>query len=291
MEWIVNLEIIENLDSVELTLTDGNGDTNIVAIDSDEIVNVTIQEGRDGRDGVNGQNGQNGQNGIDGDSITVNSIAAVSGNITLETSDIPESAVDYKYVTDAEKVVISNTSGTNTGDNSPNSLYSGLAASKEDVANKSTSVVTDQASDVKYPSVKSVYDWVVGLLGSYLTSATAASTYEPIFSKNTAFNKNFGTSAGTVAEGNTVALKTIQVTSQTLLAANWTLVSGLYEYDLANVNITALNFVEVIPDNATIAVTKAAELLPTNVSSVGSVKIYATNLPTGNIVVTINIYE
>lgn len=31
---------------------------------------------------------------------------------------------------------------------------------KEDVANKSTSVNTDQASNVKYPSVKSVYDWI-----------------------------------------------------------------------------------------------------------------------------------
>lgn len=87
------------------------------------------------------------------------------------------------------------------------------------------------------------------------------------------------------------AIKTIQVTSQTLVAANWTLVSGLYEYDLANANITSLKYVEVIPDNATIAITKAADLLPTNVSSSGSVKLYATNLPTGNIVVTINIYE
>lgn len=87
------------------------------------------------------------------------------------------------------------------------------------------------------------------------------------------------------------AKKTIQVTSQTLLAANWTLVSGLYEYDLANANIKALNFVEVIPDNATISITKAADLLPTNVSSSGSVKLYSTNLPTGDIVVTINIYE
>lgn len=32
---------------------------------------------------------------------------------------------------------------------------------KEDTANKSTDVVTDQASNTKYPSVKAVYDWVV----------------------------------------------------------------------------------------------------------------------------------
>lgn len=87
------------------------------------------------------------------------------------------------------------------------------------------------------------------------------------------------------------ALKVLQVTEQTLTAANWTLVSGLYEYDLANANITATKFVEVIPDNATIEITKAAELLPTNISSAGSVKLYSKNLPTANIVVTINIYE
>jgi hypothetical protein len=38
---------------------------------------------------------------------------------------------------------------------------SGTFSAKEDVANKSTSVTTDQASNTKYPSVKSVYDWAV----------------------------------------------------------------------------------------------------------------------------------
>lgn len=36
----------------------------------------------------------------------------------------------------------------------------------------------------------------------YITSSTAAAAYEPKFTKNTAFNKNFGTAAGTVTEGN-----------------------------------------------------------------------------------------
>ena len=38
----------------------------------------------------------------------------------------PELGADDNYVTDAEKIVIGNTSGTNTGDNAVNSLYSGL---------------------------------------------------------------------------------------------------------------------------------------------------------------------
>lgn len=40
-------------------------------------------------------------------------------------------------------------------ENYVNAAVSGL----ESQANKSTSIVTDQASDIKYPSVKSVYDW------------------------------------------------------------------------------------------------------------------------------------
>jgi hypothetical protein len=88
-----------------------------------------------------------------------------------------------------------------------------------------------------------------------------------------------------------LASKTIQITSQTLLQANWTPVSGLYEYNLTNANITATKYVDIIPDNSTIVITEAAELLPTTVSSTGSVKLYAKSAPTGNIVVTINIYE
>jgi hypothetical protein len=43
-----------------------------------------------------------------------------------------------------------------------NGKQASLGFTAENVANKSTSVVTDQASDTKYPSVKSVYDWAVG---------------------------------------------------------------------------------------------------------------------------------
>lgn len=83
----------------------------------------------------------------------------------------------------------------------------------------------------------------------------------------------------------------LQITGITLTAANWTLVSGLYEYDLANANITANSIVDVIPANSSIAIVKAAEVLPETDSSTGSVKLYATNAPTGDITVTINITE
>lgn len=48
-------------------------------------------------------------------------------------------------------------------------------------------------------SSNGVYD---ALLGKSDTSHAHSGVYEPTFTKNTAFNKNFGTSADTVAEGN-----------------------------------------------------------------------------------------
>jgi hypothetical protein len=97
--------------------------------------------------------------------ITFDAKGLVTAGADATTADIADST-DKRYVTDAQLTVIGNTSGTNTGDNAVNSLYSGLAASKEDVANKSTSVTTDQASNTKYPSVKAVYDWAVGLFAT-----------------------------------------------------------------------------------------------------------------------------
>jgi hypothetical protein len=58
----------------------------------------------------------------------------------------------------------------------PKSLTTLLGFTPENVANKSTSVVTDQASNTKYPSVKAVYDWAVGLFQTLLISGTNIKT-------------------------------------------------------------------------------------------------------------------
>jgi hypothetical protein len=82
-----------------------------------------------------------------------------------------------------------------------------------------------------------------------------------------------------------------QVTSQTLVTANWALVTGYYEYNLANAGITATSVVDAIPNNASISIIKNAEILPKTLSGAGTVKFYAVNLPTGDIIVTINIFK
>ena len=65
--------------------------------------------------------------------ITYDSKGLVTSGSAATTADIADST-NKRYVTDANLTVIGNTSGTNTGDNAVNSLYSGLATSKADLA-------------------------------------------------------------------------------------------------------------------------------------------------------------
>jgi hypothetical protein len=81
------------------------------------------------------------------------------------------------------------------------------------------------------------------------------------------------------------------VTPVTLTSGSWSLVSGLYEYTYTSAAIFDTSIVDVIPKNASISIVKAAEILPATESFFGYVKIYATNAPTGNIIVTFNIYN
>jgi hypothetical protein len=83
--------------------------------------------------------------------------------------------------------------------------------------------------------------------------------------------------------------KTIQVTPVTITAASWSLVGGLYESNYSNGNILSTSIVDIIPSNASVPIVLSAQLLPQTNSTAGSVKIYATNLPLSNIVVTVNI--
>jgi hypothetical protein len=72
---------------------------------------------------------------------------ALSSDVTLTTADISDST-NKRYVTDANLTTIGNQSGTNTGDNAVNSLYSGLAASKQDTLISGTNIKTINGNSV-----------------------------------------------------------------------------------------------------------------------------------------------
>ena len=83
----------------------------------------------------------------------------------------------------------------------------------------------------------------------------------------------------------------LQVTPVTLTSGGWTLVSGYYTYIYSNAAITSSSIVDVIPATSTISIVRAADILPSTLSASGTVTMYATNLPTANIVVTFNIFN
>jgi len=112
----INISVQETLDTVSIGVSDSDLEVNIlVEENTDSEVNISIQDGRDGYTPIKGVDYFDGTNGNDGLSIKVNNVGQVGGNISLTTDNIPDDT-DKRYVTDAQLVVISNTSGTNTGD-------------------------------------------------------------------------------------------------------------------------------------------------------------------------------
>jgi hypothetical protein len=73
--------------------------------------------------------------------VTYDAKGLVTAGADATTADIADST-DKRYITDAQLVVVGNTSGTNTGDNATNSQYSGLAASKQDTLVSGTNIKT-----------------------------------------------------------------------------------------------------------------------------------------------------
>jgi hypothetical protein len=79
--------------------------------------------------------------------ITYDAKGLVTAGADATTADIADST-NKRYVTDAQLVVVGNTSGTNTGDNATNSQYSGLAASKQDTLVSATNIKTINSTSV-----------------------------------------------------------------------------------------------------------------------------------------------
>ena len=79
--------------------------------------------------------------------VTYDAKGLVTAGADATTADIA-SSTDKRYVTDAQLVVVGNTSGTNTGDNATNSQYSGLAASKQDTLVSATNIKTINSTTV-----------------------------------------------------------------------------------------------------------------------------------------------
>ena len=98
--------------------------------------------------------------------ITGGATTIASSNLTASRALASNASgkVVVSAVTDTELGYVSGV--TSAIQTQIDSKQAALGYTAENTANKSTSVTTDQASNTKYPSVKSVYDWAVGLFAT-----------------------------------------------------------------------------------------------------------------------------
>jgi len=150
------------LDAKQATLVSG---TNIKTVNNNSLLgsgNITIAGGGGTWGSITGtlSNQTDLQTALDGKvdenaaitgatktKITYDAKGLVTAGADATTADIADST-DKRYVTDAQLVVVGNTSGTNTGDNATNSQYSGLAASKQDTLVSATNIKTINSTTV-----------------------------------------------------------------------------------------------------------------------------------------------
>jgi hypothetical protein len=121
--------------------------------------------------------------------LSYDSATSLWKNKSVTTADIADST-NKRYVTDANLTTISNQSGTNTGDNAVNSLYSGLATSKQDTLVSGTNIKTINSTSVlgsgniTTGTVTSVSALTLGTSGTDLSSSVATGTTTPVITLN-----------------------------------------------------------------------------------------------------------
>lgn len=100
-----------------------------------------------------------------------------------------------------------------------------------------------------------------------------------------------GATGPTGATGLQGSMTVAQVTGLTLSGSGWTADSGIYKNTLSYGSILSTSIVDVIPNNASIPTVKAADVYPRTDSAAGSVTVYSANGTTGDIGVSIHIYN
>jgi hypothetical protein len=123
-------------------------------------------------------------------------------------------------------------------------------------------------------------------LSGYLTAATAALTYYPIPTGTTLQYIRGDGSLASFPSSSTI----YKLSLQTLIAANWILVSGYYTYTFSNINITTNTRVDFTPDNSSyIEVTTCGMTTQVTVTA-GSCVFYSIFPPQNDITGEITIF-
>lgn len=142
---------------------------------------------------------------LKGDLWTI-SVAGTLGGVAVTAGDVLRAKQDTPGQTAANWVITENN----------------LGYVPENAANKSTSVTTDQASAVKYPTVKSLYDWATGLFATIASLSGYVPTSRTV--NGSALSSNVTI---TTITGNAGTVTGLSVTAgKTLTASNTITLSG-----------------------------------------------------------------
>lgn len=208
--------------------------------DADKPISTATQTALDGKVDEN-----SAITGATKTKITYDSKGLVTAGADATTADIADST-NKRYVTDAQLVVIGNTSGTNTGDNAVNSLYSGLATSKQDTLVSGTNIKTINSTS---------------LLGSGNISVAPASGIDATaIGSGSVSNTEFGYLDGVTSAIQTqIDTKTNKLITTNRQTASYTLV--LSDADkLVEINNASANNLTV-PPNSSVAFSTGTQIL------------------------------
>jgi hypothetical protein len=160
----------------------------------------------------------------------------------FDTLYAPVLGANDNYVTDAEKTVIGNTSGANTGDNATNTQYSGLAASKAEVAGSTGQVFSVSSLEVGNA------DTTVSRSGAGVIAVEGV-VIPSISSTNTLTNKRVTKRTGTTTSHATPTINTDNVDFYSLTAQAEAITS--FTTNLSGTPTEAQTLIIRIKDNGT----------------------------------------
>lgn len=125
--------------------------------------------------------------------VTYDSKGLITSGADATTADIADS-LDARYVTDAQRTVLAATSGTNTGDNAVNALYSGLVSNAThtgDATGATTLTLATVNSNVgSFGSATQSVAFTVNAKG--LVTAASATTITPAIGSVTGLGTGVG---------------------------------------------------------------------------------------------------
>lgn len=125
----------------------------------------------------------------------VDSVNGQTGVVVLDADDIDDSTTANKFVTSTDLTTLSNTSGTNTGDNAANSQYSGLASSKQDTLVSGTNIKTVNSNSLLGSGDIAVQATLVSQTNIKSLSLNGGTQYSLLGSGNLDFTVSGGSSS------------------------------------------------------------------------------------------------